>query len=274
MVGRDRPSRARRAMPAARAIALRDGRRARVLGEPAGAVAQPKPRRPAAHPRRRDRAAAARLHRADPASVAGLAQQNVQVVLINERVVQRLRDGRPAHLRERRRAATTPRRRTRSSACWRTRPATSPAGICRACASSSRTRRPPRSSRMLLGVGAIVGGASRRRRQHAAQIAAGRDPGAAGDDPPLAALLSARAGRSGRPRGGEVPQRHRPVGQGHADDLQALRRRHAVHLVARRSLSAVASDAARARAQRSKTWSRPARTGTRTIRPNCSCATT
>ena len=35
---------------------------------------------------------------------AGLAQQNIQVTIINDRTLQRLRDGRPAHLHQCRRA--------------------------------------------------------------------------------------------------------------------------------------------------------------------------
>ena len=52
-----------------------------------------------------------------------------------------------------------------------------------------------------------------------------------------------------------------------ADDIM-------IDLLARRSLPAVASDAARARRARWRNWSRPIPTGTRSIRPNCSCATT
>ena len=231
-------------MPVSRAIACATAVALALGGQPACRPAEAR-RRSAGHPRRRDRAAAARLHRADPArrrprpaERAGRADQRARL--------QRLRDGRPAHLRQRRRAATIPRRRTRSSACWRTRPATSPAGI------SSRLREQLANAQtasiiaLLLGVGAIAAGAAHRRPQHR-RHRAGRHPGAAGDDPPHAALLPARAGRSGRPRRREIPQRHAAVRQGHADDLQALRRRHDDHLVARRSLSAVASDAARAR---------------------------
>ena len=42
--------------------------------------------------------------------------------------------------------STIPRHRTRSSACWRTKPDISRADTCPGCASSLRTRRPPRSS--------------------------------------------------------------------------------------------------------------------------------
>ena len=51
-----------------------------------------------------------------------------------------------------------------------------------------------------------------------------RDHGAAGIDPPLAALLSAQPGRTGRPRRREVPHRDRAIVQGHVRDLQAPRR--------------------------------------------------
>ena len=77
---------------------------------------------------------------------------------------------------------------------------------------------------MLLGVGAMVAGARGRARQRHRPGRRRRDHGAAGIDPPLAALLSAQPGGTGRPRRREVPQRDRPVGQGHVRDLQALRR--------------------------------------------------
>ena len=48
---------------------------------------------------------------------------------------------------------------------------------------------------LLLGVGAIAAGAATGS-NNIGQVGAGRHPGAAGDDPPLAPLLCARAGRS------------------------------------------------------------------------------
>ena len=57
----------------------------------------------------------------------GLSQQNIRIVLINDRTYQRLRGRWPPHLRQRRRADRIRRRQIRSSACWRTKPATSPA---------------------------------------------------------------------------------------------------------------------------------------------------
>ena len=149
-----------------------------------------------------------------------------------------------AHLRQRRRADRGDRRRTRSSACWRTRPAISPAAICRVCASSWRRRRRNRSSPCCSASapwwrpgrsGRDVGSPRR------------RDPRAAGGDPPLAAVVSALAGGTGRPRRGEVPHRDRPVAQGHVRDVQAARRPDPVRRSRRRSLRAVASDAGRAR---------------------------
>ena len=63
---------------------------------------------------------------------------------------------------------------------------------------------------MLAGVGAMVAGARsggvRRYRRR-------RDPGAAVGDPALAARLCAHPGRPGRPCRREIPQRHRPVGR-------------------------------------------------------------
>jgi len=51
---------------------------------------------------------------------AGLAKQNIRIVIINARNFNAF---------------------VKSSACWRTRPAILPAGIWRACANSSRVRR-------------------------------------------------------------------------------------------------------------------------------------
>ncbi len=132
------------------------------------------------------------------------------------------------------------RRRTRSSACSRTKPATSPAGICRACASSLRSAQDASIIAMMLGVGgAIAAVAQRRRRRQSGR----RHSRPAGNDPPLAAVLPARAGGAGRPRRREVPRRHRPIGQGHVRHLQAPVRSDPVRRAQRRSLHAVASDA-------------------------------
>ena len=202
-------------MPASRAIAVATASRSLLAASRHSRSPRPAERRPAAHPRRRDRTAAARLHRADPArrrpgaaERAGRADQRARL--------QRLRDGRPAHLRQCRRALRRRRRRTRSSACSRTRPATSRAGI------SSRLREQFANAQtasiiaMLLGVGAMVGGAAA---AGSAAISARSAPAAiqasAGDDPPLAALLCARAGRVGRPRRREIPQRDAAVREGH-----------------------------------------------------------
>ena len=161
MVGRDRPSRARRAMPASRAIAL--------VRRPSALAA----RRRSRHSRSRSRAAACRSSATPRSSSccattprrsckspglgaaerAGRADQRARL--------QRVRDGRPPHLRECRRAvrlqdAERDHRRARA----RDRPYRRRASVAR-CASSSPTRRPPRSSRMLLGVGAIAAGAAR-----------------------------------------------------------------------------------------------------------------
>ena len=154
---------------------------------------------------------------------AGLAKQNVQVVIINDRVVQRLRRRRPPHLHQCRRADGRRRRRTRSSACWRTRPATSPAATWRACASSSRQAHDRNRSSPCCSASAPW---SRRARSGSAASAGrhGGHSGAAGHDPALAARLCAHPGRPGRPRRREIPHRHRPVGQGHARHLQAAGR--------------------------------------------------
>ena len=85
---------------------------------------------------------------------AGLAQQNIQVVIINERAFNAfVMDGRRIFINAG--ALIDRRRRTRSSACSRTRPATSPADTCRG-ARAARRGADASIIAMLLGVGALV----------------------------------------------------------------------------------------------------------------------
>ena len=127
-------------------------------------------RRTADHPRRRDRAAAARIHPADPegrrpgaAEHPGRHHQRP--------LVQRLRRRRPAHLHQCRRAdgggdaEPDHRRAGARNRPHRRRPSLAPARAAR------RPRRRSRSSRMMLGVGAMVaasrsGSAERRPGRH------------------------------------------------------------------------------------------------------------
>ena len=276
MGGRERPSRARRAMPASReceascaAIAAATALALIVASQPASAQHAPPACRSSATPRSSSCCATTPRRscapRAWPAERAGRADQRARV--------QRVRDGRPAHLRERRRAVRFQDARTRSSACSRTRPATSPAGTCRELREQMANAQTASIIALLLGVGAIAAGAATRQQQYGPGRRR-RDAGAAGDDPPLAPLLPARAGRSGGPRGGQVPQRDRPVRQGDAHDVQALRRRHPDR---RRRASIPTSSRIRCRASASRrwtSWSRPIRTGTSSTRRSCSCATT
>src|SRR5262245_12589722 len=83
MAGRDRPSRARRAMPASRAIAVATAIALTAASQPAFAQSVP-----AGLPIIRDAEAEQLLrdYTTPILRVAGLSQQNVQVVLINERV--------------------------------------------------------------------------------------------------------------------------------------------------------------------------------------------
>ena len=120
---------------------------------------------------------------------------------------------------------------------------------------------------MLLGLGAAVAGA-----RSGDAAAAARD-GAATDRYAVAAVLSASAGRTGRPRRREISRGDRPEREGHVRNLQAVWRPDHVFGAVRRSLHAVPSDAARARGIARRNWSPTVRTGTRRIRPNRRCAT-
>ena len=76
---------------------------------------------------------------------------------------------------------------------------------------------------MLLGAGAMVAGArGGNSNSGLANAGAAAVQRAAGDHPPLAAVLSAPAGGKRRPRRRKVPDRDRPVGEGHVRDLQAV----------------------------------------------------
>ena len=101
---------------------------------------------------------------------------------------------------------------------------------------------------MLLGVGAMVAAA----RGGDAGDPRRRDPRPAGNDPPLASVLPARAGGAGRSRRREIPHRDRPVAEGHVRHIQAPGRTDPVRRAQCRSLHAVASDAGRARRARSR----------------------
>ncbi len=93
---------------------------------------------------------------------------------------------------------------------------------------------------MLLGLGAAVGRRAQRRRRGSS-----RD-GAATDGDAVAAVLSAPAGRTGRPRRREISGRHRSEREGHVRNVQAVRRTDHVFGAVRRSLHAIPPDAARA----------------------------
>ena len=93
-------------------------------------------------------------------------------------------------------------------------------------------------------------------------------------DPPLAAVLSARAGGAGRPRRREVPRRHRPVRQGHVRHLQASVRPDPVRRAQRRSLHAVASDAGGTRRGARGHRQEQPQLGQEGSAGACSCATT
>ena len=73
---------------------------------------------------------------------------------------------------------------------------------------------------MLLGLGAAMAGAPQRQRGRR-RGDGGRDGPAVGDDD-AALVLPAPAGRAGRQGRREIPQRHRPERQGHVRNLQAL----------------------------------------------------
>ena len=119
---------------------------------------------------------------------AGLAQQNVQVVLINERAFNAfVMDGRRIFVNV--------------GALYDCKTPNEIIGVLAhetghiAGGHLSRMREQLANAQtasiiaMLLGVGAIVGAAPRPAATIPGQIGARRDPGAAGDDPPLAALL-------------------------------------------------------------------------------------
>ena len=101
---------------------------------------------------------------------------------------------------------------------------------------------------MLLGAGAVVAGA-RSGNSNGGLANAGAAAIAAPQEiiQRSPALLSAPAGGKRRPRRREIPDRDRPVRQGHVRNLQAVHQRQPVRRARRRSLCAVASDAGRAR---------------------------
>ena len=179
--------------------------------EPAGVRAK-RASRPADHPRRRDRAAAARLHGADPARRRA-GQQNVQVVLINARAFNAfVMDGRRIFVNV--------------GALYDSKTPNEIIGVLAhetghiAGGHLARLREQLASAQtasiiaLLLGAGAIAAGAATRQQQRRPGRRR-RDAGAAGDDPPLAAVLSARAGRSrptARRSSSSTPPASRPRG--------------------------------------------------------------
>ena len=203
----------------------------------AGARAKPAART-SGHPRRRDRATAARLHAADPARRRPRAAEH-SGHHHQRPLVQRLRGRCQAHLHQCRRADRREgsergdrRARARNRPHRRRTPvAVAPA----ACAGAGGVdhRHDPRHRRR--------GRRRAQRRQH--RQSGRRHSRPARDHPPLAAVLPARPGGAGRSRRREVPRRHRPVGQGHVRHLQAAVRPDSVRRAERRSLYAVASDA-------------------------------
>ncbi len=209
-------------MPAARAIALLTAGAMVLAGQPA--LAQPKP---GGLPIIRD-AEIEQLMRdytAPILKVAGLGQQNVQVVLINERAFNAfVMDGRRIFINVGALYdSKTPNEiigvlahetgHMAGGHLSRLREQLANAQTASIIAHAARRRRHGRRRE------------SRRRRQHRrrSRAAAIQAP----QEMIRRSLLSyVRAQEeSGRPRGGQVPQRDRPVRQGHAEYLQALRRR-------------------------------------------------
>ena len=152
------------------------------------------------------------------------------------------------------------------------RPATSPAGICRACASSWRNAQTASIIAMLLGVGAVVGGAARRR--PAPAIRQRRHPGP--QEMIRRSLLSYmraqeeqadRAGVKFLAATGQSAKGMYETFKRFADEIH-------VRCAPRRSLSC-SRIRCRPNASRAlEALARRARTGTRRIRPSCKCVTT
>ena len=225
MIENATPIRARRSAPAARALALI------TAAAVAAAGAGPARRRRA----RRNGAAAACRSSATPRSrtccattrapilkAAGLAQQNVKVVVLNDRAFNAfVMDGRHIFINAGALFdAKTPNEiigvfahetgHLAGGHLMRLREKLAQAQTAvdhRACCSASAPWWPARAP------------------APAGHIGAGRDHGAAVGDPALAARLCAHPGRPGRPCRREIPHRHPPVGQGHAGSVQAPEQR-------------------------------------------------
>ena len=177
---------------------------------------------------------------------AGLAQQNVKVVVLNERYLQRLRHGRAPHLHQcrhlvRRQDAERGHRRARA----RNRPPgrRPPDALPR----EARAGADPIDRRHAARRRRHGGGRHRRARHQRRRTRRAGDHGAAVGDPALAARLRAHAGRPGRPCRREIPQRHPPIAEGHGRSVQAPEQRNVVQYALHRSLSADPSDAGRPR---------------------------
>ncbi len=203
---------------------------------------------------------------------AGLAQQNIRIVIINERAFNAfVADGRRIFintgvLSE----ATTPNEVIGVLAHETGHIAGGHLAKLREQLRSASTQS---IIAMVLGIGAMVA-ASQSGSTNAANV------GAAAVTAPqeiirrsLLAYLRAHEEQADR-AGGEVPQRHQPIGQGHARHLQAACRPVAVRGAFRRSIYAVASDAGRARGRAGASSPRRARSGTRKTPPICNCAMT
>ena len=129
---------------------------------------------------------------------------------------------------------------------------------------------------MLLGAGAMVAGATRRQRPNSGLANAGAAAIAAPQEMIRRTLLSyQRQQEENADRAGvKFLTATGQSAEGHVRDLQALHQREPVRRARRRSLSAVASDAGRARRGAGGTRAAPAPIGTRRTIRRCSCATT
>ena len=206
---------------------------------------------------------------------AGLGQRNIRVVIINDRALQRLRDGCQAHLRQCRRAdgrrdAEPNHRRARA----RDRPyRRRPLSKLRAELANAQTAS---IVAMLLGVGAMAAGGSGAQQQCRRQSRRSAWSAPQGVDP-CARCWPTSASRRSRPTSAGVNflTRHRPVRQGHVRHLQAVRRPAAVRFagapipICSRTRCRPNASPALAEVARSRS-----RIGTRRIRRSCSCATT
>jgi hypothetical protein len=198
--------------------------------------------RNSADPRRRDRAIAARIHPAD--SARRRPCQAERPGRHDQRpLVQRLRDGRPPHLRECRRADGGQTPNEIIGVLAHETGHIAGGHLSRAAPAARDGADPAAIIAMLLGAGAIAAGAA----PAGAEIRPPRSWGRRNRSAARCCPTSAR--RRSRPTARrEVPQRDRPVAEGHVRDLQALRRPGPVHGPKRRSVYVNASDAGRTRA--------------------------